>query len=107
MIEKEFHAQMIRGSSAFTCSGREPKSTSAPAPTFKPNSGKSMIEDEKYYTIIAMERFGGSFVKALGHALRCADMFNTVRIVMAWPEYMTEYGPGSKFYEAVKKMEAE
>lgn len=58
-------------------------------------------EDEKYYTILAMEMFGGSFVKALANALRCADMSNTAKIYYTWPDYMNEYGAGSALYEAV------
>ncbi len=68
---------------------------------------KIMTEDEKYWTILAMEKFGGSFVKALANALRCADMSNTVKIYNAWPDYLKEYGPGSEFYEAVKTIESE
>ena len=66
-----------------------------------------MIEDEKAYTILAMERFGGSFVKALANALRCADMNNTAKIYYTWPDYVKEFGPGSAFYEAARKVESE
>lgn len=66
-----------------------------------------MIKDEKTYTILAMERYGGSFVQALANALRCADMKNTAKIYYTWPEYLKEYGPSSSFYVAVKKIESE
>jgi len=38
-----------------------------------------------------MQRFGGSFVQALGVALTKADSFNTARIKNAFPDYWEEY----------------
>lgn len=39
----------------------------------------------------AMEKWGGSFVKALGAAARRADGQNLERIKRAFPEYWAEY----------------
>jgi len=47
--------------------------------------------DEKLKVVEAMENYGGSFVKALGIALRFADVFNTKKIKDAFPEYWAEY----------------
>ena len=44
-----------------------------------------------YWTIEAMAKYGGSFVKALAEAARRADPQNLARIKMAWPEYWAEY----------------
>ncbi len=54
-----------------------------------------------YWTMGAMEKFGGSFVKALANLARRADPSNLHRIKMAWPEYWSEYE------ETGKKLEQE
>ncbi|HRJ06902.1 MAG TPA: hypothetical protein PK911_05145 [Candidatus Saccharibacteria bacterium] len=46
-------------------------------------------EDVK--VIQAMIRFGGSFVKALGHAAFAADPENLQKIKDTWPEYWEKY----------------
>ena len=48
-------------------------------------------EEEKYIVYTAMERFGGSFVQALGKALMMADVNNVLRIKNAFPEYWKKY----------------
>lgn len=48
-------------------------------------------QDEVYRVMSAMQIFGGSFVKALGSALSCADISNQVKIKATWPEYWQEY----------------
>ena len=53
-----------------------------------------------YWTIEAMEKYGGSFVKALAETARCADPQNLVRIKTAWPEYWTEYEKTGRELEA-------
>ena len=40
---------------------------------------------------INMKRYGGSFVQALGVALSHADMWNTTKIKLTWPELWEEY----------------
>jgi len=44
-----------------------------------------------YWTIEAMEKYGGSFVKALAEAARRADRQNLEKIKTTWVEYWTEY----------------
>lgn len=44
-----------------------------------------------YWTIEAMSKYGGSFVKALAEAARRADRQNLVKIKVTWIEYWTEY----------------
>ena len=56
-----------------------------------------MTEDEeKFYVSKAMRTFGGSFVKALGEALMCADFINVKKIKQTWPEYWKQYLKMSK-----------
>ena len=47
--------------------------------------------DEVYFVIAGMTSFGGSFVKALGEALRHADEMNTTKIKETFPEYWKQY----------------
>ena len=56
-----------------------------------------MNYDEVYDMILRMEAYGGSFVVALAHAMRKADTFNKNKLILAFPEYVNEYGPESKF----------
>ena len=58
---------------------------------------KPMTYDEVYDMILRMEEYGGGFVVALAHAMRKADSFNKNRLILAFPEYVQEYGPESKF----------
>jgi len=45
--------------------------------------------DEK--TLRNMERYGGSFVKALAHLYKCADPFNKKKLEKVFKEYFEEY----------------
>lgn len=44
-----------------------------------------------YWTLEAMRKFGGGFVKMLGQLAAHADSDNLERIKKAWPEYWAEY----------------
>jgi len=44
-----------------------------------------------YWTIEAMAKYGGSFVKALAEAARRADPQNLAKIKATWVEYWAEY----------------
>lgn len=50
-----------------------------------------MLDNRDYWTVRAMEKFGGSFVKALASAAERADHENLEKIKDAWPEYWTDY----------------
>lgn len=49
--------------------------------------------DLMYQVIDNMEKYGGSFVKALAECLRRADKFNRATLVDAFAKYMDEYLP--------------
>jgi hypothetical protein len=55
--------------------------------------------DKKEEYADAMERFGGSFTRALAMALRCADSWNTRTILMTWEKDIQEQ------YDHVKRAE--
>lgn len=43
------------------------------------------------YTIEAMEKYGGSFVKALAECFRHADSHNRALIKTTWSQYWSQY----------------
>ena len=56
-----------------------------------------MDDTEVYEMICRMKEYGGSFVVALANAFVSADMKNKQRLIAAFPDYVNEYGPASKF----------
>ena len=50
-----------------------------------------METEEDYLIVEAMEKYGGSFVKALAECFRRADSFNTIKLKNAFPEYWKQY----------------
>jgi hypothetical protein len=56
-----------------------------------------MTDTEVYEMICRMQEYGGSFVVALANALQCADRKNKQRLIDAFPDYVNEYGPTSRF----------
>ena len=57
-----------------------------------------MTRQEQLHTAIAMGRFAGSFFAALAEALYKADANNAQRLLDAFPEIATRYGPGTHLY---------
>lgn len=55
--------------------------------------------DKKQEYADAMERFGGSFTRALAMALRCADHWNTRLVLTTWEKDITHH------YALMKKAE--
>lgn len=49
------------------------------------------MNDQDYRVVEAMEKYGGSFVKALAEAARRADSTNLAKIKATWPEYWQQY----------------
>lgn len=56
-----------------------------------------MTYDEVFQMITRMEKYGGSFVKALANTFRVADPSNRQKLIDAFPNYVNEYGPNSNF----------
>ena len=46
---------------------------------------------EKNIVAENMKKYGGSFAQALGVALSHADMWNTTKIKLSWPELWEQY----------------
>jgi len=55
----------------------------------------------KYWLAVAMMQRGGSFVAALGNAIKFADDENWVKINYMWPEII------NKYTEIAKQLKAE
>ena len=56
-----------------------------------------MNDTEVYEMICRMKEYGVSFVVALSNALQSADRQNKQRLIDAFPDYVSDYGPASKF----------
>jgi hypothetical protein len=55
------------------------------------------------YTILAMKKYGGSFVKALADALEVADPQNRLKITQTWPDEYEKYQKlGRQLFEEEK-----
>lgn len=54
-----------------------------------------MTPDEVYHTFAAAVDHGGSFYKLIGRAGLVADPSNRQRLLDAFPELVTTYGPDS------------
>lgn len=54
-------------------------------------SADESFHDDAQYVATAMERYGGSFVKCLGMALKNADRENALKIRDTWPKYWRQY----------------
>lgn len=61
-------------------------------------------EEWDRWTLAAMSRWGGSFVRSLRAAYGCADAENRRRLVLAWPEYGNQY---KKMGEKLREEEGE
>ncbi len=49
------------------------------------------IEAEKRFVCIGIEKYGGSFIKGIGQALSRADINNTIKIKLTWPDEWKYY----------------
>ena len=49
------------------------------------------MNEEDYKVVEAMEKYGGSFVKALANAARHADIYNLHKIKQTWSGYWNTY----------------
>ena len=55
--------------------------------------GPNLTEGDDYWTVRAMETYGGSFVCALAHAAQVADPENLESLKSAFPKVWEEYRP--------------
>lgn len=60
-------------------------------------------DERRFYTLKAMEQYGGGFASALAVAAQRADPTNMARLVAAFPDLFENYGPASAFYRAAKE----
>ena len=49
------------------------------------------LHDESVTVARGMTAYGGSFVKALGEVIYCADPINTLKIKETWPDLWQRY----------------
>lgn len=58
------------------------------------------MTEQDHFTLEAMKKYGGGFVKLLAQLAHHADPMNFVKIKRTWPEYWEEY---QKMGEALKR----
>jgi hypothetical protein len=54
------------------------------------------MNDEMFEVLEAMDKYGGSFVKALADCYRCADPSNAKKLEQTFSEYFSEYSKTAK-----------
>lgn len=54
---------------------------------------------QMHRTVASMERHGGGFCRALAQAWYLADRGNRARLESAFAHVLSDYAPGSGFYE--------
>ena len=50
-----------------------------------------LIQSQSKIVSENMIKYGGSFVRNIGEALRHADGFNVIKVYTAWPDYWNKY----------------
>lgn len=64
-----------------------------------------MTDQDTWTMREAMDQYGGGFVEAFAECLARADRNNFGRLLNAFPELVEQYGPGSKFFDAIRATE--
>lgn len=59
-----------------------------------------MPTERDYWTMDAMEKYGGGFVQILSTLARHADATNFAKIKDTWPDYWSEYEARGREMEA-------
>lgn len=54
------------------------------------------MNEEQFEVVVAMENYGGSFVKTLASCFHKADPNNFIKLKNAFPEYWKQYEEMSK-----------
>lgn len=57
-----------------------------------------MTKTQMLHALLTMRKFGGNFEQHLAAAGLNADPVNRARIIEAFPEIESKYGPASRFY---------
>lgn len=53
----------------------------------------NIMEDVKFETVENMRKYGGSFVQSLAECFSRADSENTMKLSIAFANYIVEYSP--------------
>ena len=59
---------------------------------------RAVTEKQTNATIKTAQNYGGAFISKLAEAALLADPRNRSRLMDAFPEIVSKYGPGSAFY---------
>ena len=61
-----------------------------------------MSDSDIYWTFTTAVQYGGSFIRALAAAGLKADPTNRIRLLDAFPELVTSYGPASQLHHNLR-----
>ena len=64
-----------------------------------------MTSTQLHAMLTLMDQYGGSFVSSIAQALRYADPTNRQRLLDAFPDLDSKYGPSSNFAQARQTVE--
>ena len=59
---------------------------------------RAVTEKQIQATVRTAHHYGGSFISKLAEAALAGDPRNRDRVLLAFPEIVARYGPGSAFY---------
>ena len=59
---------------------------------------RAVTEKQTLASIKTAHHYGGSFLSKIAEAALAADPRNRDRVLLAFPEIIAKYGPGSAFY---------
>ena len=61
-----------------------------------------MTQNDIHWTLLTAMQYGGSFYQALGAAGSKADPRNRQRLLEAFPELTSTYGPASRLHQQLR-----
>ena len=67
-----------------------------------PSHMLTMTKSDIHYTFAAAAEYGGSFFKLIGASGLQADPANKIRLLLAFPELMSDYGPTTPFHQELR-----
>jgi hypothetical protein len=61
-----------------------------------------MSDTDIHYTFVTATQYGGSFFRRLAEAGLAADPLNRQRLITAFPELLSIYGPDTKLHKLLR-----
>ena len=61
-----------------------------------------MSDTDIHYTFVTATQYGGNFFRRLAEAGLAADPLNRQRLITAFPELLSSYGPDTKLHKLLR-----